>query len=105
MLDLVVESTQQQVRTSRNVSGGWWVTLLMGGLNYQIEHHLFPSLPRPHLARTRQLVLEHCRRADVPYTETSLISAWGIVVNYLNRVGLAARSSFQCPVAGQLRGI
>ena len=103
--DVKLDFLNKQVRTSRNVSGGWWATLLMGGLNYQIEHHLFPSLPRPHLARTRQLVLEHCRQADVPYTQTSLISAWGIVVNYLNRVGLAARSSFQCLIAGQLRGI
>ena len=93
----------KQVRTSRNVSGGWWATVLMGGLNYQIEHHLFPSMPRPHLAAARRLVLEHCRSFDVQYTETNLISAWGIVVRYLNQVGLAARDSFRCPVAGQLR--
>jgi hypothetical protein len=49
-------------------------------------------------------VREHCRSLDVPYTETSLIRAWGIVVEYLNRVGLAARNSFQCPIDGQLRG-
>lgn len=101
--DAKLDFLNKQVRTARNVSGGWWVTILMGGLNYQIEHHLFPSVPRPHLARTRQLVREHCRINDVPYTETSLLQAWGIVVRYLNRVGLAARSSFQCPVAGQLR--
>ena len=33
----------KQVRTARNVSGGWWMTALMGDLNYQIEHHLFPA--------------------------------------------------------------
>ena len=93
----------KQVRTSRNVSGGWWATALMGGLNYQIEHHLFPSMPRPHLAEARRLVREHCRSLDVPYAETNLFTAWGIVIAYLNRVGLAARNSFQCPVAGQLR--
>ena len=95
----------KQVRTSRNVSGGWWATILMGGLNYQIEHHLFPSMPRPHLHKARRLVQEHCRTLDVPYTETSLIKAWRIVINHLNRVGLAARNSFHCPIAGQLRGI
>ena len=93
----------KQVRTSRNVSGGWWATALMGGLNYQIEHHLFPSMPRPHLAKARRLVREHCRALDVPYTETTLISAWGIVVRHLNQVGLAARNSFRCPVVSQLR--
>ena len=100
--DAKLDFLSKQVRTSRNVSGGWWATLLMGGLNYQIEHHLFPSMPRPHLARARQLVRDHCRTHNVPYTETSLIQAWGIVISYLNRVGLAARDSFRCPVAGQL---
>ena len=77
----------------------------MGGLNYQIEHHLFPSMPRPHLARTRKLVREHCRTHDVGYTETTLAQAWAIVARHMNQVGLAARDSFQCPAAGQLRGI
>jgi fatty acid desaturase len=103
--DAKLDFLNKQVRTSRNVGGGWWATALMGGLNYQIEHHLFPSMPRPHLSKARQLVREHCRSNDLPYTETSLITAWGIVVRYLNRVGLAARDSFQCPIAGQLRGL
>ncbi|WP_375426314.1 fatty acid desaturase family protein [uncultured Friedmanniella sp.] len=94
----------KQVRTSRNVAGGWWATVLMGGLNYQIEHHLFPSMPRPHLAKARLLVREHCRAADVPYTETSLLAAWAIVVRHMNRVGLFARDSFQCAMVGELRG-
>ena len=100
--DAKLDFLSKQVRTARNVSGGWWATVLMGGLNYQIEHHLFPSMARPHLAKARKLVREHCRSLDVPYAETSLIKAWGIVIGHLNRVGLAARNSFQCPVAGQL---
>ena len=75
----------------------------MGGLNYQIEHHLFPNMPRPHLAKARRLVREHCRSLDVPYTETSLFRSYGIVIAYLNRVGLAARDPFECPVAAQQR--
>ena len=101
--DAKLDFLSKQVRTSRNVSGGWWATVLMGGLNYQIEHHLFPSMPRPHLAAARRLVREHCRTTDVPYAETNLLAAWGIVARYLNRVGLAARDSFSCPVAAQLR--
>ena len=40
---------RRQVLTARNVRGGWFVDLLLGGLNYQIEHHLFPCMPRPNL--------------------------------------------------------
>jgi fatty acid desaturase len=93
----------KQVRASRNVTGGWWVTAFMGGLNYQIEHHLFPSMPRPHLAAARRLVREHCHDYAVPYTETNLLQAWGIVIVYLNEVGIAARASFQCPTSSALR--
>ena len=93
----------KQVRTSRNIRGGWWATWLMGGLNYQVEHHLFPSMPRPHLAKTREIVREFCRTHDVPYTETSLLRSYGIVIEYLNRVGLAARDPFDCPAAAEYR--
>jgi fatty acid desaturase len=92
----------RQVRTSRNIGGKVWPSLLMGGLNYQIEHHLFPSMPRPHLARARLLVMEHCRQQGVPYTEVSLPSSYGTVIRYLNRVGLSARDPFDCPVAARL---
>jgi len=101
--DSKLDFFSKQVRTSRNVRGGWWATALLGGLNYQVEHHLFPSMPRPHLAHARQLVREHCRTLDVPYTETSLWRSYAIVVRYLNEVGLAARDPFTCPMAAQLR--
>ena len=101
--DSKLDFLTKQVLTSRNVSGGWWATVLMGGLNYQIEHHLFPSMPRPHLAKARRLVREYCRAHDVPYTETNLIRAWGIVVTYLNRVGLNAPDTFRCPMVAELR--
>nr|WP_141896551.1 acyl-CoA desaturase [Microbacterium kyungheense] len=97
--DAKLDFFSKQVRTSRNVSGGWWATWLMGGLNYQIEHHLFPSMARPHLAQARAIVIDHCRALGVPYAETTLWRSYGIVIAYLNRVGLAARDPFDCPVA------
>jgi fatty acid desaturase len=93
----------KQVRTSRNIRGGWWATALMGGLNYQVEHHLFPSMARPHLAKASEIVREHCRALGVPYTETSLVQSYAIVIAYLNRVGLAARDPFDCHMVSQLR--
>ena len=103
--DAKLDFFTKQVRTSRNISGGWWATWLMGGLNYQIEHHLFPSMPRPHLSKAREIVREHCAALGVPYTETTLIRSYGIVIEYLNRVGLAARDPFDCPMVGQFRRV
>ncbi|WP_366945543.1 acyl-CoA desaturase [Microbacterium sp.] len=91
----------KQVRTSRNISGGWWVTALMGGLNYQVEHHLFPNMPRPYLAQAREIVRDYCLANDVPYTETTLLHSYAIVIEYLNRVGLAAGDPFDCPAVAQ----
>jgi len=98
-----VDFLSKQVLTSRNVRGGWWLNLLLGGLGSQIEHHLFPSMPRPHLIATRRLVRAHCAEVGVPYTETSLLASYGIVVRYLNQVGLSARDPFDCPTFHRLR--
>lgn len=103
--DAKLDFFSKQVRTSRNIRGGWWATWLMGGLNYQIEHHLFPSMARPHLAKTREIVRDFCASNDVPYTETSLWRSYAIVIDYLNRVGLAARDPFDCPMVGQYRRV
>jgi len=99
--DAKLDFFSKQVRTSRNIKGGWWVTTLMGGLNYQVEHHLFPSMARPHLSKASKIIKEFCATHGVPYTETSLIESYSIVISYLNRVGLAARDPFECPIASQ----
>jgi len=93
----------KQVRTSRNVAGGFWASALMGGLNYQIEHHLFPNMPRPFLAKARDIVREHAATTGVHYEETSYVRAQAIVIDYLNRVGLAARAPFECPMVMEYR--
>ena len=101
--DAKLDFFSKQVRTSRNIRGGWWATSLMGGLNYQVEHHLFPSMARPNLSKVRLLVREHCEKLGVPYTETSLLRSYAIVIEYLNRVGLAARDPFECPITATYR--
>ncbi|WP_372449720.1 fatty acid desaturase family protein [Microbacterium flavum] len=101
--DAKLDFFSKQVRTSRNIRGGWWATWLMGGLNYQVEHHLFPNMPRPHLSKARSIVMDQCRTLNVPYVETSLGRSYAIVIDYLNRVGLAARDPFDCPMAATYR--
>lgn len=101
--DARIDFFTRQVVTSRNIRGGHVMSHAMGGLNYQIEHHLFPTMPRPHLARAREIVMEHCETLGVPYTETTLLESYGIVVRYLNEVGLQARDPFDCPARFTMR--
>ena len=63
---------------------------MMGGLNYQIEHHLFPSMARPHLRRAAPMIAAYCREHGVPYTQTGLWQSYAIVLRYINRVGSAS---------------
>ncbi|PJJ71980.1 fatty acid desaturase [Diaminobutyricimonas aerilata] len=95
----------RQVLTSRNIRGNRFIDTAMGGLNYQIEHHLFPSMPRPNLRRAARIVAEYCRRHEVPYTQTGLFHSYAIVLRHINRVGLGDRDPFDCPLVASRRAI
>ena len=102
--EVKVDFLRRQVLMSRNISGGPVVRFLMGGLDLQVEHHLFPAMARPNLRHARELVRRYCAEQRITYTETSLWHAYGQILRHLNDVGLAARSrTFVCPMVAQLR--
>jgi fatty acid desaturase len=82
----------RQVLTSRNVHGSLLVDTALGGLNYQIEHHLFPSMPRPNLRLAQPVVREFCSSRGVPYTEVSARASYAAGLRHLHRVGEPLRS-------------
>ncbi len=61
--------------------------LLLGGLNYQIEHHLFPHLPRPPLRRAQPVIRAYCLTHGLPYVETSVIDSYQQALAHLDTVG------------------
>jgi fatty acid desaturase len=77
---------RRQVLTSRNVRGGRLVDLVLGGLNYQVEHHLFPSMPRPNLRRAQRVVARFCAERGVRYVETGLIDSYRQVLRHLHDI-------------------
>ena len=81
----------RQVLTSRNLRGGRVLDHTLGGLNYQIEHHLFPSMPRCSLRRARPVVRDFCRRNGVTYTETTPLASYATGLRHLHSVGAALR--------------
>ncbi|HEY3957252.1 MAG TPA: acyl-CoA desaturase [Streptosporangiaceae bacterium] len=78
---------RRQVLTSRNVRGGWLTDLALGGLNYQIEHHLFPSMPRPSLRRCQPMIQEFCQQKGLPYCQASLAGSYTQALRHLNTTG------------------
>ncbi len=98
-----VDYLRRQVLTSRNITGGPVVDFLMGGLNHQIEHHLFPSLPSANLRQARAMIRDYCREMGLPYTERPLPAAMADVVRSVHRIGLKHADPFDCPAAAALR--
>ncbi len=77
---------RRQVLTSRNIRGGRITDWMLGGLNYQVEHHLFPGLPRPALSEVQPMVRAHCAKLGLPYTETGLIDSYAQALRHLDSV-------------------
>jgi len=77
---------RRQVLTSRNIRGGRVVDFVLGGLNYQVEHHLFPSMPRPNLRRAQPLVRDFCQQRKIAYAETSLLASYRLALRHLHTV-------------------
>jgi fatty acid desaturase len=84
---------RRQVLTSRNVRGGLFTDFALGGLNYQIEHHLFPSMPRASLRHAHSIVRVHCEALALPYCEASLIGSYRAALAHLHAMGAPLRAA------------
>ncbi|WP_406072621.1 fatty acid desaturase family protein [Micromonospora sp. NBC_01638] len=82
---------RKQVLTSRNVRGSRLVDTTLGGLNYQIEHHLFPNMPRANLRRAQPIVRAYCSEQGIPYAETGLVESYRQALGHLHAVGQPLR--------------
>jgi len=93
--DAPVDFLHRQVLTTRNVKPNFLVDYLLGGLNYQIEHHLFPSIPRNKLGQARLIVQKFCHERSIPYRESGLSQSYFEVLRYLHAVVEPLRSPAQ----------
>ncbi|HEX5205551.1 MAG TPA: acyl-CoA desaturase [Actinoplanes sp.] len=82
---------RKQVLTSRNVRGSRLVDAALGGLNYQIEHHLFPAMPTPNLRKAQPIVQQFCEETGVSYEMTSLTDSYAQALRHLHEVGADLR--------------
>ncbi len=88
-----LDHLHKQVLTSRNVTGGRWVDALLGGLNHQVEHHLFPHMPRPNLRRAQPIVEDFCARHGIPYSKATMRDSYAEVLRHLHEVGAPLRQT------------
>ncbi len=84
---------RQQVLTSRDVKAHPLTDFLYGGLNYQIEHHLFPSMPRNKLREAQKIVRAFCEERAIPYRESGALESHKEILRYLHRVSAPLRGA------------
>ena len=65
-----------QMRTSRSLTGGAFIHWFYGGLNTQIEHHLFPKAPRFNLLKVQAMTRDFAKKHDIKYFETTPVQAY-----------------------------
>ncbi|KAJ3307801.1 hypothetical protein HDU76_004361 [Blyttiomyces sp. JEL0837] len=79
-----------QIVTGRDVEPTHFANWFTGGLNYQIEHHCFPSIPRHQFYRVAPLVESLCKKHGVVYHKTSLWGGLGEILGRLTSISRAA---------------
>ena len=84
---------ERQVIGSRNILPGRIAEFMFGGLNYQIEHHLFPTMARANLGAAHDIVRPFCLQQGIPYEEVSVWESYRQTFAALDRCGKATRTS------------
>jgi len=82
---------RRQVLTSRNVHAHPILDTWYGGLNYQIEHHLFPTMPRSSLAEAQRIIRTYCQQHTISYHETGMAQSYREILSYLHAIGAPLR--------------
>lgn len=74
-----------QTATSLNVDCSPYLDWFHGGLQFQVEHHIFPRLPRHSLRRARELVQAFCKERGLEYNEASFVDANRMTIDSLRK--------------------
>jgi fatty acid desaturase len=88
---------REQVLTSRNIRKGPIVDFLYGGLNYQVEHHLFPTMPRNNLSKSQPIIRQFCEERGIPFHVTGVIQCYREIFENFQRVGSAQEPTMPSP--------
>ncbi len=69
------------------------VSWLLGGLNFQVEHHLFPRISHVHYPAINQLLKQTCQEHQIPYLEqSSFLEAFRSHIRYIHSLGKVAEA-------------
>lgn len=81
-----------QVLSTRDIHAGLWNDWFTGGLNYQIEHHLFPTMPRHNLAKVSAPVRELCAKHELMFDVSGMAESTVKVLKCLADIAAQAKA-------------
>lgn len=84
----------QQISSNMNISCPKWLDWYYGGLNYHIEHHLFPNLARDKLSSAVPYIRDICDRHDIPYGEKPFLDCLILTLKHLKQTSKHYQLSF-----------
>lgn len=90
--DSQLDFLRQQVVTARNVRSHVLTNFWYGALNFQIEHHLFPSMPANSMSKAHRIVRDFCEARAVPYYETSVLQSYWEILQFLHALSAPLRT-------------
>jgi fatty acid desaturase len=86
-----VDFMREQILTARNIKPGILTDYYYGHLNYQIEHHLFPTMSRKNMRKARKIVKQFCKEKNIDYHETSVIQSYVEIIQHMHEISLCLR--------------
>ncbi len=86
-----IDFLHRQIITARNIHAHPIVDFWYGGLNYQIEHHLFPSMPRSHMRKAQAITRAFCQKHAISYHETNMLQSYKETLSALHHVTASLR--------------
>jgi fatty acid desaturase len=89
--DTEIGFLRRQVITARNIKSHPLTDFVYGGLNYQVEHHLFPSMPRNKLREAQKIVKRFCSERNIPYHEVGVLCSQKEILKFLHEVSSPLR--------------
>lgn len=81
---------REQIMTARNVRPNWFTNYYYGHLNLQIEHHLFPVMPRHHYVKARRIIRAFCTEKGIDYHETGVIRSYIEILRHMREIAAYA---------------
>jgi len=78
-----------QLETTKNINPGLITDWICGGLNYQIEHHLMPTMPRHYLSKVKPIVMKFCEDNKLPYYSKDFLGCFMDIEEVLLKVATA----------------